>query len=297
MQLMIYTGRFAPSPTGPLHFGSLLAALASFLDARHHKGKWLVRIEDIDTPRVVKNANDWILQTLDAYSLQWDDTVVYQSQRLRLYEEHLHKLIHQQEAYACCCTRSELSVRNARHLYDGKCRETPPKTDASVAIRLRSSAVKSEFTDRIQGKQVLHQSRPDDFVLKRRDGYFAYQLAVVIDDHDQHITHVVRGADLLQETFRQRDLQAHFNFQQLEYAHIPLATYTNGQKLSKQNLAPAISNNKVVENLCFALKCLGQNPPQELFQATRREIIDWAIKNWQIEQIPATCILPNQQEA
>jgi len=297
MQLMIYTGRFAPSPTGPLHFGSLLAALASFLDARHHKGKWLVRIEDIDTPRVVKNANDWILQTLDAHGLHWDDTVVYQSQRLSLYEEHLNTLIHQQEAYACCCTRSELSARNARHLYDGKCRETPPSTDSSVAIRLSSRIVRSEFTDRIQGKQVLHQPRPDDFVLKRRDGYFAYQLAVVIDDHEQHITHIVRGADLLQETFRQRDLQAHFNFQQLEYAHIPLATYANGQKLSKQNLAPAISNNKVVENVCFALKCLGQNPPQEIYQATRHEIIDWAIKNWQIEQIPATCVLPNQQEA
>ncbi|GAB2605151.1 tRNA glutamyl-Q(34) synthetase GluQRS [Nitrincola alkalisediminis] len=293
---MIYTGRFAPSPTGPLHFGSLLAALASFLDARHHAGKWLIRIEDIDTPRVVKDANDWILQTLDAHGLEWDDAIVYQSQRLDLYEAHLNQLIDQQRAYPCGCARSELDARNARHLYDGKCRETPPNADARVALRLRSDTIGSEFTDRIQGKQVLLHPRPDDFVLKRRDGYFAYQLAVVIDDHEQQITHIVRGADLLQETFRQRDLQSHFNFQKLEYAHIPLATYANGQKLSKQNLAPAISNNKVVENLCCALKCLGQNPPENMHQANRHEIIDWAVKNWHIEQIPATCVLPNQQE-
>lgn len=283
---MSYTGRFAPSPTGPLHFGSLLAALASYLDARHQQGQWLVRIENLDPPREVPGAADSILRTLEKFGLTWDGAVLYQIERYDYYHSILSELKHNKLAYPCNCSRSVLIQRNAINCYDRHCIRHPPKLDQSHAIRASFLTKHHSFKDRIQGLKTNDPLKSGDFIIYRRDQLFAYQLAVVADDQAQGVNQVVRGSDLLDETFAQLELHKHLGFSHPEYAHIPLAITPTGQKLSKQNLAPAIEHLPPVPTLLFALKFLGQEVPAEPLSMTVESLLNWAIHHWRIEQVP-----------
>ena len=283
------TGRFAPSPTGPLHFGSLLAALASFLDIRAQGGRWLLRIEDLDPPREMPGASDQIIRTLEHYHLYWDGEIQFQSRRHALYQDALDTLLAEGRAYCCQCSRSQLRARSALHSYDGWCAVHPPSEDARCAIRARYPAHAIDFIDRIQGRRH-YPATPGrgDFVVFRRDGLFAYQLAVVVDDAEQGINQVLRGYDLIDETPRQQVLQQHLGLASPSYAHIPVLTNALGQKLSKQNLAPALSSAPadVIPQLYRALALLGQQPPPELLTATVDELLAWGIAHWRLERIP-----------
>ncbi len=289
---MSYTGRFAPSPTGPLHFGSLLAALASYLDAKHQQGRWLLRIENPDPLREQPCATDHILYTLDTYGLHWDGEVIYQNQRQDYYQHLLEKLIQQDLAYPCDCSRKQLKLRNALQHYDRHCLKHPPDKQAQTAIRARYTLENLCFNDRILGIQQANNCVQGDFIIFRRDGLFAYQLAVVADDHAQKINQVVRGADLLQETFAQIQLQQHLNLTSPDYAHIPLATTADGQKLSKQNLAPALENRNPAIELLQALRILNQELPPEPLSQTVESLLQWAISHWHIERVPAIQSIP-----
>lgn len=293
----LYIGRFAPSPTGPLHFGSLLAATASFLDARAHQGQWLLRMEDLDKPREVAGAADDILRTLDAFGFAWDGEVVYQSQQLSRYQAILDTLQQQDRVYPCGCSRREIAdiakTGNDGLVYPGTCRHGLQGKPAR-SIRLRVPDTVISVTDRIQPASQQNLSREvGDFVLRRADGIFAYQLAVVADDAWQGVTHIVRGADLLDSTPRQVALQQYLNYPQPVYAHLPVATDNNGQKLSKQNRAEpvlAADNGRVI---CEVLALLGMTPPAGLASATLTDIWSWAIANWQIEKVPRCRYLPS----
>ncbi|MBV1788914.1 tRNA glutamyl-Q(34) synthetase GluQRS [Marinobacterium sp. D7] len=288
-------GRFAPSPTGPLHSGSLLAALASFLDIRAQQGQWLLRIEDLDPPREVAGARDQILFALERFRLHWDGPVTYQSQRLELYRAVLDQLQRKGRAYPCQCSRKQLNERNALVHYDGHCRRHPPPPSALCAIRAVVSDAELQFDDRIQGsRRYTGEEAPGDFVIFRRDGLFAYQLAVVVDDAEQGITQVTRGADLIDETPRQLVLQQHLGYRRPLYAHIPVLTNAQGQKLSKQTFAQPLdlSEQMIAGQLVGALQLLGQQPPAELNDGLAEEILGWAIAHWQIERIPRQLSLP-----
>jgi len=255
-----YSGRFAPSPTGPLHFGSLVAALASYLDARAHGGDWLLRMEDVDTPRVVPGASDAILRALEAYGFEWDGAVMYQSRRGEAYQAALQTLQAMGLVYACACSRKQLAETAKRgidgFIYQGTCRAHPPVADA--AQRLRVPAERIVFDDRIQGRVACDLARESgDFVLKRADGVFAYQLAVVVDDAEQGITDVVRGADLLTSTPRQIVLQHCLGLATPSYAHLPVVLDPLGDKLSKQTLAAPIDPLRPLPALVQALRFLG----------------------------------------
>jgi len=292
MSQALSIGRFAPSPSGPLHFGSLLAAVASFLQAKHQGGKWLVRIEDIDPPREVTGASDTILQQLEHHGLFWDDTVIYQSNQLAHYFEILNHLKDQHLIYPCGCTRQRLNTLNG--VYDAKCR-TLNLSDENTSIRLSvNDSLKTiglendtvTFNDGIMGKyfQSLNQEA-GDFVLRRRDGLISYQLAVVIDDHLQGITEIVRGADLLDSSPRQILLQQCLGYKTPYYAHIPLAINNLGQKLSKQHHAEQLPKKNEQEQLWLALKWLQQKPPMELRKSPVEEVIKWGITHWDISKI------------
>ncbi len=256
MQHLAYTGRFAPSPSGPLHFGSLIAALGSYLRARSQQGKWLVRIEDIDPPREVAGASKLILTTLEAYGLYWDNTELYQSTRLEAYEAKLQQLLATEQAYFCQCTRKQIQAMSSG--YDGRCNKLIPKLTQG-AIRVRNSNPISLFTDQLLGEiQVDKEFAQEDFIIKRRDGLYAYQLAVVMDDTYQGITEVVRGSDLLTSTARQASLFQLFGQSTPNWLHLPLACDTPGHKLSKQNHAPAIDIKAPQKSILAALKFLGQ---------------------------------------
>ena len=283
------TGRFAPSPTGPPHFGSLMAALASFLDSRSQGGRWLLRIEDLDPPREVPGASDNIIRTLAHYGLEWDDQVLFQSDRLSIYRKNLDALISQGLAYPCSCTRSEMKRRDALALYDGHCRTHTPRPGTQCAVRALYPAEDVQFHDRIQGNRLYPgQDGRGDFVIFRRDQLFAYQLAVVVDDAYQRVDQVVRGFDLIDETPRQIVLQKHLGLVTPSYAHIPVATNAEGQKLSKQTYAPALSDSDQdrSRNLYFALEILGQNPPAALREEAAQTILEWGVSNWHIEAVP-----------
>ncbi len=282
---MIYTGRFAPSPTGPLHFGSLLAALASYLDARSHQGYWLVRIEDLDPPREIEGAADSILHTLEQLGLHWDHKVIRQSDRLSLYNDILTDLTNDGLAYPCKCSRQQIKLRSGRSLYDGFCRNLTPDPGQRCAIRSRCDTNYS-FNDQVLGRQDFC-SQMEDFVIFRRDGFFSYQLAVTIDDAEQQITHIVRGSDLLDSTPKQIHLQRQLGYHQPIYAHIPVATNTLGQKLSKQTFAPALNQNERVQLVIKALNFLGQQPIAELADSTIEECLNWAVEHWDLTAIPA----------
>lgn len=286
-------GRFAPSPTGPLHFGSLLAALASYLEAKKSQGKWLVRMEDLDKPREMKGAAKDILRTLEAYGLHWDGDVVYQSQRSDLYQSALNQLNVDKRTYACSCSRKEIQD-SAIHsqigiegmIYPGTCREKHI-TKTPHAIRVKTLDQNISFEDIIQGHVTQNLAKQiGDFVIKRADGLFAYQLAVVVDDHLQGVTHIVRGADLLDSSTRQIYLQDLLGYQHIQYAHIPAAHNQQGEKLSKQTLAQAILAKDASKNLCQALSFLGQRPPADLSAEKTEQILNWAIDNWDLNKVP-----------
>jgi glutamyl-Q tRNA(Asp) synthetase len=293
-----YRGRFAPSPTGTLHFGSLVAAVGSYLDAKHHQGKWLVRIEDLDTPRTVKGAADEILGTLEAYGLHWDEEIIYQSQRTADYEAAFHRLKEIGAVYPCSCTRKEIAD-SALHgidgqIYPGTCRNGIPAGREGRAWRIRTdihpSPIKGEgvieFDDALQGHITQHlESEIGDFVLKRADGLYAYQLAVVVDDAAQGITHVGRGADLLYSTPRQIYLQRLLRLNTPAYMHLPVVVNAQGEKLSKQTLAQPVRKINATSTLFHALMLLRQQPPADLRLGIVEEILAWAIPNWQADSL------------
>lgn len=296
---MPYRGRFAPSPTGPLHFGSLVAAVGSYLDAKAHNGTWLVRIEDLDVPRCVAGAAENILQTLAAFGLVSDEPVIYQSRRSATYEAALQRLKVIGAVYPCGCTRREIAD-SALHgiegpVYPGTCRNgLPPGRDAR-AWRVRCGNAPIEFDDALQGHIVEYLERDiGDFVVKRADGLFAYQLAVVVDDAEQGITHVVRGADLLHSTARQILLQSVLGASTPHYLHLPIAVNAAGEKLSKQTLAPAVAAEQASATLLAVLEFLQQTPPPALQDASPVEILDWAVRHWHPASLRGCLRLPSR---
>lgn len=279
-------GRFAPSPSGPLHFGSLLAALGSYLTAKAQQGQWLVRIEDIDTPRTVPGAADQILRTLERFGLHWDGTVVWQSQRLALYQAHFEQFLQQDWIYPCQCSRARIASLGG--LYDGHCRQQPVTGHAALAWRLKTHAVAATFTDLVFGQQQIAPALAnEDYIIKRRDGLFAYQWVVVLDDIDQQINQVIRGADLLQMTPRQQALFRQFGVTPPQYGHLPLAVTAPGFKLSKQNHATDINRFAAPVSLAAALALLGHPLPAELSRAPVTEQLSYALAHWQLSQVPS----------
>lgn len=279
-----YRGRFAPSPSGALHFGSLIAALGSYLDAKHHQGQWLVRIEDIDPPREVAGASVAILKTLEQFGLHWDEEVTYQSQRHEFYQHHLDLIVNKNDAYPCDCTRK--MIMQGGGLYQGHCANRESVIAIPHSIRLKNSMGINHFTDRLQGLvSVTNDFAHEDFILKRKDGLFAYQLVVVLDDIEQQITDIVRGSDLLEVTTRQMTLYQYLNANFARYLHLPLAVTDNGLKLSKQNHAQALASKNTKQLLIGALKFLGQKHSVEYQDFTTEELLKTAIKNWQINKI------------
>ena len=283
-------GRFAPSPTGPLHFGSLIAALGSFLEARRCGGEWLVRIEDVDTPRTAPGATTAILRALERYGLHWDRPVLYQSQRAAYYQAALESLLEAGLAYPCTCTRRELASgprgRDGAPIYPGACRTGPRQPDRPHAIRLRVTDAPLAFRDAIQGEYRQQLEREvGDFVLRRADGLFTYQLAVVVDDAAQGVTQVVRGADLLDSTPRQIVLQRLLGLPTPDYAHLPVAVDARGDKLSKQTGAPPLDERNPGPVLWAALRFLGQQPPPELVGEAAPAIIAWAVAHWDLAAV------------
>ncbi|MGB5539488.1 MAG: tRNA glutamyl-Q(34) synthetase GluQRS [Gammaproteobacteria bacterium] len=287
-----YCGRFAPSPTGPLHFGSLVAAVGSYLDARHYQGRWLLRMEDLDPPREMPGAGDLILRTLEAFGLEWDGTVDYQSRRGTLYDEALARLERDGHLYHCACTRREIADSmtgpDRSSVYPGTCRNGLPPGRQARAVRVRVYDSAINMTDLLQGgiTQALGTA-VGDFVLRRADGLYAYQLAVVVDDAEQGITHVVRGADLLGSTPRQVYLQQLLGYATPAYLHLPVAVNTGGEKLGKQTFAPAIPSTHAVDTLLQALAFLNQPLPDGARDATVAELLAWAAIHWDRHALPA----------
>jgi glutamyl-Q tRNA(Asp) synthetase len=290
MERSNYRGRFAPSPTGPLHFGSLVAAIGSYLDAKYHQGKWLVRVEDLDTPRTVKGADDDILSTLETYGLHWDEEVVYQSRRTPAYEEAYHRLKQIGAVYPCACSRREIAD-SALHsgdelVYPGTCRNGMAQGKVARAWRARVDDVSIGFSDRMQGGVTQDlATEVGDFIVLRADGLFAYQLAVVVDDAAQGITNVVRGADLLYSTPRQLYLQRLLGLRTPSYMHLPVVVNAQGEKLSKQTYAQPVGKDNAVSMLFKALVFLNQQPPVELRLGNAEQVLAWAVANWQPDRL------------
>ena len=292
-----YIGRFAPSPSGPLHFGSLLAAVASYAQAKTRNGQWLVRIEDIDPPREQPGADKVILGALEAYGFEWDRKVSYQSQFAERHAALVHSLLESAKAYPCSCSRRDLAdVRRGPlgAIYPGTCRNGCRSND--VAIRLRTNDEPIEFTDRLQGPQCQQlESESGDFIIQRRDGLIAYHLAVVADDFDQGITEVVRGVDLLDSTTRHIHLQNVLGFTTPDYLHIPVIENADGQKLSKLTGAKGISTNEAGLTLASALAALKQRPPTDLGRQNINEIWAWALANWHPDALRHLKSIPADQ--
>lgn len=291
MPVTSYRGRFAPSPTGPLHFGSLVAALGSFLDACAHGGAWFVRIEDIDPPRAVLGAADQILRTLERLALTWDGDVMYQSRRHAAYAEAIARLHANAAIYPCVCTRKEIAdsalVGVEGPIYPGTCRNGIAGDRQARALRLRVDSQPITFTDLVQGEVTVDLAREvGDFIVKRADGLYAYQLAVVVDDAAQGITHVVRGADLLGSTARQIHLQRLLGVPTPVYAHLPVVLSANGEKLSKQTGATALNVKEGGALLWKALRFLGQSPPDDLAREPAAVVVEWAKLHWRLSAVP-----------
>lgn len=279
-------GRFAPSPTGNTHFGTLLAATASYLQAKSSQGKWLVRIEDIDVTRSVPGADTAILHTLENYGFEWDGEIVYQSTRTHFYEQALEILIENSRVFPCQCTRKQLTSF-PHNVYPGTCRHRQLGKNRDDALRLRCDSRQIDFNDGVLGWQHADIDKDcGDFIIKRRDGLFAYQLAVVVDDALQGVTEVVRGVDLLDSTPWQIYLQQLLGYPQPTYLHIPLAIDDAGNKLSKSRGAASIENRPPVDVLLNVLSFLGQQPPTELSHGDIDILWKWAIENWQVDRIP-----------
>ncbi len=284
-----YIGRFAPSPTGDLHLGTLIAAVASYLQARSQDGQWLLRIEDVDTLREVEGASDNILKILDFYGFEWEGTEVYQSQRTELYEEALEQLTQAELTFPCTCSRKLLrqTANELNGIYPGTCRSRAFPFHHEHAIRARVDGQTIAFEDAVMGNYKQHLANEcGDFVIRRRDGLFAYQLAVVVDDELQGVTEVVRGADLLDSTPRQIFLQRALGYRQPNYLHVPLLLEPDGRKLSKSEGAVKLRRDNAAVNLHAALAHLGQQPPAELAHTGIDDIWQWALDNWYIAKIP-----------
>lgn len=285
----MYIGRFAPSPTGPMHFGSLVTAVASYLDAKHQNGLWKIRIEDLDQPRVVKQSDKAILNTLHQHGFQWDDEIIYQSHRIDIYEEYASHLNQKENTYFCECSRKEIADSALAGIdgmiYPGTCRDK--KLDSQYhALRIKAEDICMAFKDKIQG--VIQQNILKDFgdyILKRSDGIYAYQLAVVIDDALQNINNIVRGADLIDSTLRQIYLQKKLSFPSIHYAHIPIATL-NQKKLSKENQSTPIDHSNIKDNLIACLKFLGQDYEVIKKENTLTNFWTTAMKLWDISLVP-----------
>ena len=286
-----YRGRFAPSPTGPLHFGSLIAAVGSCLEARRNGGEWRVRMEDLDRPREEPGAADAILRTLEVYGFEWDGPVVRQSVRGEAYAAALARLQRGGFVFACDCTRQEISDSALggaiEPVYPGTCRNGIAPGRAARAIRMRVDDAVIGFDDRFQGRVEQDLAREvGDFVVKRADGLFAYQLAVVVDDFEQGITDVVRGADLLASAPRQILLQRRLGYPAPGYAHLPVAVNAAGEKLSKQTRAAPLEVREATLQLWRALSFLGQDPPPALTGESVAALWTWARANWRGERVP-----------
>ena len=294
-----YIGRFAPSPTGPLHFGSLLAAVASYLQAKSQAGLWLLRVEDIDPPRAQDGATEDILAALERYGFEWDGPVTYQSDSLEKHLQVISELRTAGLAYPCSCSRRDLATVEQGPLgaiYPGTCREGYEGDE--FAVRVRTDDATIQFDDVLQGTQCQHlDSESGDFVILRRDGLIAYHLAVVVDDFEQGITEIVRGIDLLDSTPRQIHLQHLLGYHTPGYLHIPVAENDQGQKLSKLTGAAAIPLHDVGPILVAALHALGQQPPRKLAQSPLKDIWSWSIKHWQPHVMARQTAVPAAEDA
>lgn len=286
-----YRGRFAPSPSGELHFGSLLAAMASYADARHHNGSWLLRIDDIDQARVVKHSDQHILNTLEQCGFEWDEKVSYQSQCIHHYQSALEKLNQAKLSYPCTCSRKQLKALSDSGIYPGLCRHkiVRDSNDKNSAIRIKVSSERISFIDQIQQSYSQKLSQDvGDFIIYRRDNVFSYQLSVVVDDFQSGITHIVRGYDLLDSTPRQIYLQQLLSYPQPHYAHIPLAVSEENLKLSKLSQAKKINCN--LNTLVLAAHFLGQEMGQNELDNNDFDNIDdfwqYLISNWDINRVP-----------
>jgi glutamyl-Q tRNA(Asp) synthetase len=276
-------GRFAPSPTGPLHLGSLLAATASFLDARSSGGTWRLRLDDLDTPRNQPGAETLILHALEAHGLHWDGGIQRQSEHLDQYLHALETLA--ERCFYCRCSRRSLA---GQLIYPGTCRHhIRPRADAAIRIRVDAKPIR--FNDLLMGLQqeVLSESL-GDFIIRRRDGLIAYQLATAVDDGAADIKRVVRGSDLLDNTARQIFLMQQLDLDIPEYAHIPTLVYPSGQKLSKQHGAPGVDNSVATQNLALVLQALNMNLPPDLSDSQPEELLSWATGVWQLDNLPRT---------
>ena len=298
----LYRGRFAPSPTGPLHFGSLVAAVGSFCQAKSQGGQWLVRMEDLDPPREAPGAADDILRTLEAYHLNWDGEVLFQSQRLDAYKDALNQLATGGHTFPCACTRKSITAittvmtknnqkksqsESPLNIYPGTCRNGLAPGAIARATRVRVNSESVHFHDDLQGTQKTQlETDVGDFVVKRADGLFAYHLAVVVDDAFQEISEIVRGTDLLNSTPHHLYLQRLLTFQTPQYIHLPTAVNAQGEKLSKQTHAPAIDASRPGAMLEKALTFLGHKPDTDVINADPETLLEWAVKNWDLERTP-----------
>ncbi|MEX2474287.1 tRNA glutamyl-Q(34) synthetase GluQRS [Marinobacter sp.] len=283
-----YRGRFAPSPTGPLHFGSLVTAVASYAEAKSRQGQWLVRIEDLDPLRENPEASDHILHSLTCHGLTPDEPVRFQSQRHSAYQHAIDQLLKTQQAYRCACSRKQLQAHQGRH--PERCREgecQPGKRPFAIRFALQDE--RCHWQDDLlgaQGQQV--RAETDDPVILRKEAFYAYQLAVVVDDINQRITDVVRGSDLLEMTAQQQQIYRALGAAPPRWIHIPVILNEQGQKLSKQNHAPALDDQQPASNLIQALQALGQQPPARLQRFSVGDILKWAAEHWRREAIPLT---------
>jgi len=290
-----YVGRFAPSPTGPLHLGSLLAAVGSFLDARSRGGRWLVRIEDLDSPRVVPGSADLILRTLEAFGLTWDGAVEYQSRRTERYQAALEALLARGFTFQCSCSRRDLADAEERG-YPGTCRNGPTRPGPSAwRFRIDDQAV-VQFDDRIQGRQAFALRQLGDVIVRRRDGLIAYQLAVTVDDAAQGITDVVRGADLLDSTAWQIAITGALGCQPPRFAHLPLVVEPDGSKLAKSRRSAPVDSLRAAASLAATLALLGQDPPAELRRQPPPTQLEWAIGHFRIAPLQGVRTVPAPEQ-
>jgi len=279
-----YIGRFAPTPNGPLHFGSIIAALGSYLDARSNEGLWLVRIDDLDTPRLRTGADDKILRALEKLGMHWDENILYQSQRQEAYRVAMARLDSRDLLFPCYCSRKQVKGKR----YPGTCRDKQWNSSQQHAVRIRTETGNYTLQDQIQPDFSQELSEDiGDFIIKRSDGIYAYHLAVVVDDAHQNISHMIRGADLMDSCPRQIYLQQRLGLPTPIYAHLPVAVNQSGEKICKQHMAEdVLLNNQPVTILINCLQFLGQNPQEALWESSVDEIIQWGIDNWSLSNIP-----------